>query len=70
MRSAPAPEGPWSRPVQAFKAMAPVGDPGWVYDALPHPEVSPDGGRTQYVTYSRSTGPFASEMRVVEVVLE
>jgi len=69
MRTAPAPEGPWSREIQAFAAMPPTGG-GTVYDAQAHPEYDVDGGRTMYVTYSRATGPFASEVRLVSIDLQ
>ena len=69
MRTAPAPQGPWSGPVKLFDAQEPEGG-GWVYDALAHAEYATDGGLTQIVTYSRSTGFFQSEVRVVKVKLE
>jgi len=68
MRTAPSPAGPWSRAVELFEARAPEGD-GWTYDALAHPEFEQDGGRVQYVTYSRATGFLESEVRVVRVEL-
>lgn len=69
LRTAPAPEGPWSRTVKLFDNKEPEGG-GWVYDALAHPEYAQNDGLTQYVTYSRSTGFFLSEIRVVKVVLK
>ena len=68
LRTAPAPEGPWSRAVKLFDAQKPDGG-DWVYDALAHPEYAQNDGLTQYVTYSRSTGFFRSEHRVVKVEL-
>jgi hypothetical protein len=50
-RTAPALEGPWSEHAQLFDTS---GDD--IYDAVHHPEVELDGGRTQFVSYSRSTG--------------
>jgi len=70
LRTAPRPEGPWSAPLPVFEAQKPENDNGWVYDALPHPELERDNGRIQYVTYSRATGFFLSEVRTVEVELE
>jgi hypothetical protein len=69
LRTAPSPQGPWSAPTTAFVARAAEGQEGGVYDALAHQEYDRDGGRRIYVTYSRSTGPFASELRLVEVQL-
>lgn len=67
MRTAPAPEGPWSREVTAFVAMQPSS--GNVYDAHAHSEYDANGGQTIYVTYSRATGAFTSEVRLVAVQL-
>jgi hypothetical protein len=68
IRSAPRPEGPWSGEQRIFTARAPSGG-GWIYDALPHPEFNLGGGKTMYVSYSRGTGEFSSEVRVVAVTL-
>lgn len=68
MRTAPNPEGPWSREVTAFVAMQPVS--GNVYDAHAHPEYDENSGETIFVTYSRSTGSFTSEVRLVSVQLQ
>lgn len=65
MRTAPNPEGPWSNEVTAFVAMQPVS--GSVYDAHQHPDYDVNGGQTVYVTYSRATGAFTSEVRLVAV---
>jgi hypothetical protein len=68
MRTAPNPEGPWSSEVVAFVAMQPVS--GNVYDAHAHSEYDVNGGQTIFVTYSRSTGTFTSEVRLVSVQLQ
>jgi hypothetical protein len=68
MRTAPNPEGPWSREVTAFVAMQPAS--GNVYDAHAHSEYDVNGGETIFVTYSRSTGNFASEVRLVSVQMQ
>ncbi len=69
MRSAPQPEGPWSRATTVFMAEKPEsGD--WVYDALAHPELEREAGGTVVLTYSRSTGFLQSEVRVVEVTIQ
>jgi hypothetical protein len=67
IRTAPSPEGPWSAELTAFIAMQPAS--GNVYDAHAHAEYDANGGQTIYVTYSRSTGEFTSEVRLVAVEL-
>lgn len=66
-RTAEHPEGPWSRPVEAFKAMASSSTHGWVYDAVEHPEYRMENRRVLIITYSRKTGPFSFETRWVIV---
>jgi len=68
LRTAPNPEGPWSREVTAFEAMQPVS--GNTYDAHAHSEYDLNGGQTIFVSYSRATGEFTSEVRVVAVQLQ
>jgi len=68
LRTAPQPEGPWSREVTAFVAMQPTS--GNVYDARAHSEYDLNGGQTIFVTYSRGTGDFTSEVRLVSVELQ
>jgi hypothetical protein len=68
LRTSPAPEGPWSADMTAFVAMQPVS--GDVYDAHAHSEYDANSGQTIYVTYSRSTGTFRSEVRLVAVELQ
>ncbi len=70
IRTAPRPEGPWSGPVVAFRALAPSDPESWVYDALAHPEYERDQGRIQYVSYSRQTGFLRFEVRIVKLELE
>jgi Domain of unknown function (DUF4185) len=67
MRTAPAPEGPWSDEITAFTTMAPV--QGNVYDAHAHSEYDANGGQMIYVSYSRATGSFTSEVRLVAITL-
>jgi len=69
-RTAIKPEGPWSEPVEAFKAKAPANKIGWIYDALEHPEYRQDNGRILYITYSRQTSDTAFEIRLVSVRIE
>jgi hypothetical protein len=70
MRTAPNPEGPWSREVQAFTALAPAPGQSPIDDAQAHPEYNVNGGQTMFVTYSRSRGAFTSEVRLVSVQLQ
>ncbi len=51
--------------------MSRKGSGGMTYDALPHPELAEQGGRVQYVTYSRGNGTlFGSEFALVRVTFE
>ena len=69
IRTAPAPEGPWSNELLAFTAMRP--SQGNTYDAHAHAEYDEDGGRLMYVTYSRGLPqPFTSEIRLVSIELQ
>lgn len=70
MRTAPVPEGPWSREVQAITALSPVPGGNPIDDAQAHLEYNVNGGQTMFVTYSRSTGTFTSEARLVSVQLQ
>lgn len=67
IRTAERPEGPWSRASELFECSDSLGFMGWIYDAMAHPELSNDKGRTLYVTYSRHTGLFRTEFRLVAV---
>jgi hypothetical protein len=68
IRTAPNPEGPWSGERTAFVAMRPQS--GNVYDARSHSEYDLNGGQTVFVTYSRATGAFSSEVRLVSLQLQ
>lgn len=68
IRTAPNPEGPWSGERVLFTAQQPTS--GNVYDARAHSEYDLNGGQTIFVTYSRSTGEFSSEVRLVSVQLQ
>jgi hypothetical protein len=67
MRTAPSPEGPWSREVAAFTALAPVNGGSPVSDAIAHPEYNLNGGQTMFVSYSHATGALTSEFHLVSV---
>jgi len=68
IRTSPNPEGPWSKEVVAFTAMQPTS--GNVYDAHTHSEYDANGGQLIFVSYSRATGAFSSEVRLVELQLQ
>jgi Domain of unknown function (DUF4185) len=68
IRTAANPEGPWSAEAVAFTAMQPVS--GNVYDAHAHSEYDANGGQTIFVSYSRATGTFSSEVRLVSLQLQ
>ncbi|MGK3997721.1 DUF4185 domain-containing protein [Sorangium sp. So ce1024] len=70
LRTAPAPEGPWSDSEVVFTAMAPSTPEAWPYAGLGHGELARDGGRLEYVTYFRETGFLQGELRLVELELE
>jgi hypothetical protein len=65
-RTATKPEGPWSGERKIFTARVP-NDGSNTYDAQAHPEYDVGGGQTMYVSYSRGTGNFTSEIRLVAV---
>jgi Domain of unknown function (DUF4185) len=67
VRTASAPEGPWSAEMVAFTALAPAS--GNTYDAQAHSEYDTNGGQTIFVTYSRDHGDFTSEVRLVRLDL-
>lgn len=70
IRTALAPEGPWSAEVMAFEALQPAAGQSPVDDAQAHPEYNVNGGQTIFVTYTHGTGPFTSEERLVSVQLQ
>jgi hypothetical protein len=68
LRTAPAPEGPWSDDLRIVEGEPGTGD-GTNYSGLGHPELQRDGGRFEYPTYFRATGLFAGEIRMTEIEL-
>ncbi|WP_437590179.1 DUF4185 domain-containing protein [Sorangium sp. So ce1000] len=70
LRTAPAPEGPWSDSAVAFTAEAPPNPEAWPYAGLAHAELAREGGRVEYATYFRETGILEGEIRLVELELE
>ena len=69
MRTATSPEGPWTAARKLFEARAPMSGNDWIYDAVMHPEFESDNGRVIFVTYTRQTAAFQSELRLVSVEL-
>lgn len=73
MRTAPELTGPWSRPV-VIHTTRKRDDDNAAYDAVHHPEFSEEGGRIEYLTYSRPIDGderwFAAELALVRVELE
>jgi hypothetical protein len=69
LRTAPAPEGPWSEPVRFHEGEAPVGEGAWNYCGLGHAELQEEGGRIEYVTYYRQTGFLQGEIRLLKLAL-
>ena len=67
LRTAPAPEGPWSEAVRVFDA-EPADSGAAPYSALAHAEY--DEPDAIWVTYFRETAPFAGELRLVRVGLQ
>ena len=67
LRTAPAPEGPWSVAQRIHEGEAPVGDDAWIYCGLGHAELQQESGRREYLTYYRTTGFLKGELRLVEV---
>lgn len=68
LRTAPAPEGPWSDEVLAVATTPGVGDAA-NYSGLAHPELAREGGRYELISYHRATADWESEIRVVELEL-
>lgn len=68
LRTAPAPEGPWSAELVAFSSLA-NSDGSQAYDAQAHQEFDANGGQTIYVTYSNSMSS-GSVIRVVRLNLK
>lgn len=68
LRTAPAPEGPWSQEVLAAETVPGVGD-AVNYSGMAHPEYAREGGRFELLSYHRGTGDWASEIRLIELEL-
>ena len=72
LRTAPAPEGPWSAPLVFAETLKPETESGvtWSYAGCGHGELARDNGRIEYVSYYRTTGFFLGEIRLLELTLE
>ncbi len=69
LRTAPAPEGPWSEPRPVYQCPEPAGDPRlMVYAARAHPELSgPDHLLVSYCVNSRDFGHMLSDASIYRV---
>jgi hypothetical protein len=74
LRTAAAPEGPWSEPVtiesSATGILPATGQGATNYLAQEHLELSSTDGKTIVVGYSRPTAPFRGEIRLARVTLQ
>ncbi|MBS1911287.1 MAG: hypothetical protein JST22_04820 [Bacteroidetes bacterium] len=69
MRTAPAPQGPWSDPVTMFTgADPPSGSNDYAGKEQPH--LAADGGQRIYVTYHQPTGFLSGRIHLVEVAFK
>jgi hypothetical protein len=67
MHLADRPEGPWTEAMVLARAR-PTGDvTSFPYGALAHPELSREGGKVEYLSYTDPSGAFGGEMRFVEI---
>ena len=68
-RGGAAPEGPWSAATLLYDTTG-----GWQgntdYAGRAHPEFSPDGGATQYLTYVNTTGFLRQVMPLTKVIFQ
>ncbi|MFC7531782.1 hypothetical protein [Actinoplanes sp. GCM10030250] len=79
LRTAPAPEGPWSDPLAVLPGQAPTCFPTWLicadYAVQQHPELAVNGSGTStiYLTYARpmysAASPFRLDLNVAQVKL-
>lgn len=63
VRSAPAPEGPWTDAADFGVGLAPSSD--FDYALLAHPELTREGGAVEVLSYTRPSGPLQQETRLV-----
>ncbi len=65
VRTAPAPEGPWSDASRIGEGREPP--EGFDYALIAHPELAREGGAVDVLSYTRPTGFLSQETRLVEV---
>lgn len=63
VRSAPAPEGPWTEAAEFGMGLAPNSD--FDYALVAHPELTREGGAVEVLSYTRPSGPLQQETRLV-----
>ncbi len=68
LRTADAPEGPWSEPQTFGRGLRAID--GWNYALIAHPEFSREGGRVEILSYTRPAGFLAQDIRLVAVRLD
>jgi hypothetical protein len=66
MRTAPAPEGPWSAAVDFGQGAAPAGG-SFDYGLVAHPELAREGGRVEYASYFQPGSFLDGTMHLVEI---
>lgn len=66
VKTAPAPEGPWSEPITVYKP-TPIQEGGNVYTAIPHPYYD-NSGQTLVITYTNHPNTIQA-IQVVSIVL-
>ncbi len=76
LRTAAAPEGPWSAPLElpasadgSSGLFAPLSADAYNYVAIEHPELRSSDGRQLVVSYSRPTEPFRGDVRLARITL-
>lgn len=69
LKTAAAPEGPWSSSAVFFVGKKPLVANQTDYGAIAHAEYARDGGKVEYVTYYRP-GDLSGEMHLVEVTFQ
>jgi len=65
LRTAPAPEGPWSDATIIGRALP--ARHNWNYGLIAHPELSEQDGRIEILSYTRPLSEFVNETRLVQV---
>ncbi len=70
VRTAPAPLGPWSEPVNVGRGLPSLAHGNWDYGLLAHPELDQDGGRIVYLSYDRPASFLGATVNLVQVTFQ